>query len=79
MHVPGNAKYKGNRPDLAHRLVGPTTYGSWLAVDEVSYDPVTDVTTAKFRNATIDDFERATPGYKAWHEEQMRNQSEGVA
>jgi hypothetical protein len=56
-----------NRPVLHYRgdltgriegqVVGPTTAGEWLAVDETSYDPKTDMTTARFRYATTADME----------------------
>lgn len=57
MRVPGSAKYRGKPSDIeVGMIMGPTTYGSLLTVEELIYDEATNTTTAYFRNTTQDDY-----------------------
>lgn len=57
--TPGNAKYKGDITDtiLKGGLMGPTTFGQYVAPLQASYDPETDLTTVIFRTAVESDFQ----------------------
>lgn len=62
--APGNAKYRG---DLSHTIVGkvlgPTTFHTFLTAVEASYDADADQTTVWFSQSTVPDLEAAEPGF----------------
>jgi hypothetical protein len=57
--VPGTATYKGD-VSLSileeKRIMGPTTYDTFLVAAQAVYDPETDTTRVKFRHATTEDY-----------------------
>jgi hypothetical protein len=57
--VPGAATYKGDVSQSIleeKRIMGPTTYDTFLVAAETNYDPETDTTRVRFRNATTEDY-----------------------
>lgn len=49
------ATYPGDVTTDVGRVVDPTLAGEYLTLDEATYDPDTDRTTARFRYATPED------------------------
>jgi hypothetical protein len=51
------ATYRSDVRDTVGQVVGPTLYGEYLVVDEVTYDATEGRSLVKFRNATTQDVE----------------------
>lgn len=50
------AHYPGDVTASVGQIVGPNTAGEYLVIDEVTYDPGLDRSTARFRYATVAEF-----------------------
>lgn len=54
-HRAGAATYPGDQSSAVGRILGPTTFGSFVIVDGATHDPATNTSRVEFVTADPDD------------------------